>query len=92
MDADPLIQAAQANVEKKMVYDLPALVLLGGLLVYRHTRPSTQLYRVVDAMLNAAVVLLDRLRALHRSKGYLFLYIISYNPAMQTTLNATFHI
>lgn len=61
MDADPLIQAAQAYVEKKTVYDLPALVLLGGLLVYRHIRPSTQLYRVVDAILNAAVVLLDQL-------------------------------
>ena len=67
LDAGPLIEAARRYVKEKTIYDLPALVLLGALLVYRHIRPSARLFHIVDDILNAAVELLDELlgRLLH---------------------------
>lgn len=40
MDAAPLIQVAQLYLEEKKICDLPALFLMGGLLVYQHIRPD----------------------------------------------------
>lgn len=60
-DPQPLIDAADVYLSGKVFYDFPSLVLLGIALVYRHIRPSTRIYRVVDQIVNIAVCEIDKL-------------------------------
>ncbi len=57
----PVIGAAQVYLDQKLVYDMPLLVLLGGLLVYRKLRFTSATWPFVKPILRGAVAALDNL-------------------------------
>lgn len=61
MDPRPLVDAADQYVNAKTRYDIPALVMLGGLLIYRAIRPTPEFVMVTDLILRAASRALDKL-------------------------------
>lgn len=60
-DPGPLILAADRYFSAKDTYDIPAVVMLGGLLIYLNMRPTPELARVTDLILRAAIRVLDKL-------------------------------
>ncbi len=58
-DPAPIIGAAQVYLDQKLVYDMPLLVLLGGLLVYRKLRFTSATWPFVKPILRGAVAALD---------------------------------
>lgn len=61
MEGQPLIDAAKVYLDAKTRYDIPALVILGGLLIYRKVRVTPQFVLVADLILRAACRALDQL-------------------------------
>lgn len=59
--AAPLVKAAQTYIDCNTRYDFPALALLAGLIIYRKLRPTPRLVAVIDTVLRAACVAVDRL-------------------------------
>lgn len=59
MDPQPLIDAAAVYLEAKTRYDLPALVILAGMLIYRDIRPTPKFSAIADLILKTAAKLLD---------------------------------
>lgn len=62
-DAAPLIRAANRYLDAKIRYDIPALVLLGIALIYRHLHPSTRVYHLLEQLLTLACMEIDKLIA-----------------------------
>lgn len=60
-DAAPLVRAAQVYVDCDTRYDIPALVFLTGLIIYRRIRPTLKFVAITDLILRGACVALDRL-------------------------------
>lgn len=60
-DPKPLIEAAEQYINAGTRYDIPALVMLGGLLIYRNIRPTPEFVRVTDLILRASIRVLDKL-------------------------------
>lgn len=58
---EPLLEAANRYLDAKIPYDVPALVLLGIALIYRHLHPSTLVYHLLERLLTLACVELDKL-------------------------------
>lgn len=69
-DPAPVLAAADKYLQAKIRYDFPALVILGGLLIYRTIRPTSRLQKVTDLILRAACRALDKiLQAATKSPG-----------------------
>lgn len=66
MDSQPLLDAASVYVNSQVKYDLPSLVLLAGLLIYRQIRPTPKLKIITDTILRLACVEIDKLIMLLR--------------------------
>lgn len=60
-DPAPVLAAADKYLQAKIRYDFPALVMLGGLLIYRTIRPTPKLQKVTDLIIRAACQLLDKI-------------------------------
>lgn len=60
-DAWPLMKAADVYLDEKSRYDIPGLVLLAGLLIYRSVRPTPAFVEITDLILRAAVRAMDQL-------------------------------
>jgi uncharacterized protein YycO len=60
IDPQPLLNAAQKYLDAKVPYDFPALVLLGGFLVYRKIRPDKKLTAPAYLILLSAIKALDK--------------------------------
>ncbi len=69
-DPAPVLAAADKYLQAKIRYDFPALVILGGLLIYRTIRPTPKLQKITDLILSAACQALDKLlQAATKSSG-----------------------
>lgn len=60
-DPAPVLAAADKYLQAKIRYDFPALVILGGLLIYRTIRPTPKLQKITDLILRAACRMLDKI-------------------------------
>lgn len=60
-DTAPLAAAAARYLDQRICYDIPALVLLGIALIFRHLHPSGPVYSLLDQLITAACVELDKL-------------------------------
>lgn len=60
-DSQPLIAAADVYLNAQTRYDIPALVILGGLIIYRAIRPTPEFVMIADLILRAASRALDKL-------------------------------
>lgn len=60
-DPAPVLAAADKYLQAKIRYDFPALVILGGLLIYRTIRPTPKLQKITDLILRAACQTLDKI-------------------------------
>lgn len=60
-DNAPLARAARRYVDEKICYDMPGLVLLGAVLIYRHIRPEAKILHLLDQVLALACVEADKL-------------------------------
>lgn len=60
-DPAPLLREAQKYVDSETRYDLPALALLAGLIIYRRIRPTKRFVAITDVILRAATTMLDKL-------------------------------
>lgn len=60
-DPAPVLAAADKYLQAKIRYDFPALVILGGLLIYRTIRPTPKLQKITDLILRAACQMLDKI-------------------------------
>lgn len=60
-DSQPLIAAAEVYLNAQTRYDIPALVILGGLIIYRAIRPTPEFVVIADLILRAASRALDKL-------------------------------
>jgi hypothetical protein len=60
-NATPLITAANVYLDAGIKYDYPALVILAGLLIYRHIRPTQHWRNVTDIILLHACYQLDKI-------------------------------
>lgn len=61
LDISPVMAAAQRYLDAHICYDVPALVLLGIVLIYRHIRPNEKAYILLDSLLTIACVEADKL-------------------------------
>lgn len=61
LDPGPLVDAAKGYVNAKTRYDIPGLVILGGLLIYRTIRPTPEFVLIADLILRAASRAMDGL-------------------------------
>lgn len=60
-DPKPLLDAADAYLHAKTRYDLPALVLLAGVLLYCQVRPTLEYVAIADLIMKTATKVLDSL-------------------------------
>lgn len=60
-DSQPLTAAADRYLNARTRYDVPALVILGGLIIYRSIRPTPEFVVIADLILRAASRALDKL-------------------------------
>ena len=51
---EPLIKAADAYVNAKTIYNFPALVLIGGIIIYRQVRPTPEFMHLTDLIIRLA--------------------------------------
>lgn len=86
LDFEPLKKSADAYLDADVVYDFPGLFLLGGLLIYNKIIPSPQIFNCTELILEAGILMLDRLiqrKILHHSGKYMvcsqFVYQIFYD-------------
>ena len=56
----PLVEAAAKYVNAQTRYDIPALAILAGMIIYRKIRKTPEMVHATDLILNGACLLLDR--------------------------------
>lgn len=61
LSPDPLIKSAEVYLNAKTRYDFPALLFLGGLLIYRKIRPTKKLLHITNRIIQIACLELDKL-------------------------------
>lgn len=59
LDPQWLVDAATVYLNAQTRYDLPAIVILAGLLIYREVRPTSEFAAIADIILRSAAKLLD---------------------------------
>lgn len=62
-DTAPLIKAVDKYLDAEICYDMPALVLLGIVLIYRHINSDSRIYELINKLLTFACIAIDKLIA-----------------------------
>ena len=59
LNPEPLIKAADAYIYAETEYDIPAIVLLAGLIIYQEIRPNDKFTPIADLIMRLACVVID---------------------------------
>ncbi|MCL2051858.1 MAG: hypothetical protein FWG91_09065 [Lachnospiraceae bacterium] len=66
---EPLVKAADVYIDADTAYNIPALVMIGGIVIYRAIRPTPEFVHVVDLVIRAACVAVNALIEKIRKTG-----------------------
>jgi len=58
---NPLLEAAKVYIDADTVYNIPALAMIGGIVIYRYIRPTPKYVHVIDLVIRAACIAVNKL-------------------------------